>query len=460
MSTAARPASNPAVRPALSLPLPLLLAFEDPVAPAVPATTGGAEFLLPAVLLILVGAALGGLRTLLASPLRSSLLLALPEERRSTVEARLRRSGHLVAAAGMLRALCVFGAALLLFLDAAPLGWPARLGIWFGGALLVAMVHEAIPALVASGRGVGLVLATLPLVRVLSWPLRPLMGLLGAMQRKLGAHPAGQRSAAVAAELVEAANTSGREAELGETERLMVEHVLELPETLASQVMTPRTEISAVAAQTTLLDALRLARQEAHSRILVYEKDPDHVVGVFYVKDVLLALEDGLDLRRETVREHMREPYFAPETMRVPALLSELRARRNHLAVIVDEYGGTAGVVTIEDILEEIVGEIHDEFERPARSVPVQRVGPDEAVVEGRVFIADLNESFGSALPEEEEFDTVAGLMFDRFGRIPVPGEHLQENGLVLEVLDADDRRIRKVRVRRVEPASAESSAA
>ncbi|TAH39228.1 MAG: HlyC/CorC family transporter [Planctomycetota bacterium] len=412
------------------------------------------------MLLVLLGALLGGLRTLLASPLRGSLLLSLPEERRKRWEERLERSEQLVAAAGMLRALCVFGAALLVFVDTEPLSWPWRLALWFGAALLVAMLHEAIPALVASGRGVGVVLLTLPLVRLLSLPLRPLTSLLRGIQRKLGAHPAGQRVAAIAAEMMEAASASGRLTELGERERLMIEHILELPETFASQVMTPRTELTAIPAQTTLIEALRTARKEGHSRILVIEKDLDHVVGLFYVKDVLLALDEQLDLKREVVREHMREPYFVPETTRVPALLEEMRKRRTHLAVVVDEYGGTAGVVTIEDILEEIVGEIWDEFEGVAASGPVQRVGPDEAVVEGRIFIADLNEAFGAALPETEDFDTVAGLMFDRFGRIPAKGERLEQDGLVLEVLDADDRRIRKVRVRRLEPAPAESDAA
>jgi len=201
-----------------------------------------------------------------------------------------------------------------------------------------------------------------------------------------------------------------------------------------------------------LAEALQSSHEDGHSRILVIEEDLDHVIGVFYVKDALHRVATDAAAAAAPVREHMRQPYFVPETMRVPALLEELRRRRVHLAVVVDEYGGTAGVVTVEDLLEEIVGEIEDEHDPEDESLHFDRRSPDELEVDGRYGVADLNEVFDARLPEDKDYDTLAGLLFDRFGHIPTDGESVQVDGVVLEVVEADDRRIQRVRVTRAEP--------
>ena len=179
--------------------------------------------------------------------------------------------------------------------------------------------------------------------------------------------------------------------------------------------------------------------------------DLDDIRGVLYLKDLMRVILAGGSLEKELVEDYMREAYFVPETKEVPDLLEEMRHKRNHLAVVIDEYGGTAGVVTIEDLLEEIVGEIQDEHDDSEETAQMERLDENSMQIEGRVAIYDLNETFGSDLPEDEDYDTIAGLLFDRFGHIPVAGEHLTIDDIYLEVLEADDRRIHSVRLERRE---------
>lgn len=393
---------------------------------------------------------MGGLRTLLASPLRDSLLAPLPEARRTKLDQQLHASWQLATTAGILRVLCLFGAVASLFQPIQQLStvWLEML-CWVAAALVAGVHLEGIPSLVSRGRFLGLVLAALPLVRVLAWPLRPVTCLIEVFLARIGTNPESQASKALVEELVEVAKDQDHAGELSEVERRMIGRIMALPETDAAEVMTPRTEITAIQAQASLQEALDLASKEGHSRILVYEEDLDHVIGVFYVKDALSALQQQLDLQTEVVREHMRKPLIVPETSGGLSLLNELRRRRVHLAVVVDEYGGTAGVVSIEDIVEEIVGEIEDEHDLLDEALQVERRGPDEALVDGRLPITALNESFGTTLPEDEFYDTLAGLLCDRFGYIPQQGETMKENGVVMQVVEADERRIQRIRVLR-----------
>ncbi len=197
-----------------------------------------------------------------------------------------------------------------------------------------------------------------------------------------------------------------------------------------------------------------MALEEGHSRIPVYDQNLDNIKGILYIKDLMALLIEGHDLEKEKVADHLREPYFVPETKPVPDLLEEMRQRRIHLAVVVDEYGGTAGVVTIEDLIEEIVGEIQDEHDDKEESAEMMRLDENTLEAEGRVSIYDLNEYFDSNLPEDEDYDTIAGLLFERFGHIPVEGECLDIDGLRLQVLQADDRRIHRVRLSRIDTES------
>jgi putative hemolysin len=426
------------------------LAGVDPS--AAPEAWTGQDLLLPA-LLILLGAVIGALRALLASPLRGALLDAVAEERRRPLRDELDRRGqHLAATAGILRLACVVAAAALIVDQGEPLDPVGRLPLFIGALAFAGVLLESLPALAVRGRFVRPLLLGLPLVRLLGWPLRPLTLLVEAGLRALGATPGPGASDSLAANLIEVAQEQERASELDETERRMIAHVIDLPEIDAAEVMTPRTELTAVPADSAVVDALAASQRDGHSRILVYQEDLDHVVGVFYVKDSLHEVATDPEAARSPVQRFMRQPYFVPETMRVPALLEELRRRRVHLAVVVDEYGGTAGVVTVEDLLEEIVGDIQDEHDPEDESFHFEQLSDDELEVDGRYSVADLNEVFGSRLPEDKDYDTLAGLLFDRFGHIPTLGEQVQVDGVVLEVVEADDRRIQKVRVTRADP--------
>jgi len=242
---------------------------------------------------------------------------------------------------------------------------------------------------------------------------------------------------------IEEAN-GGIEAE----ERAMIRGIIKLVETAVREIMVPRIDIVAVDTDATVDEVMGLIMERGYSRIPLYEGTIDNVVGVLYAKDFLRYLVRGA--QPPSLKDIARPPYFIPESKKVDELLAEMRLNRVHMAIVVDEYGGTAGLVTIEDLLEEIVGEIEDEYDRG--EVTIERISPDETILDARVSIDDLNELFGLAI-EGEDFDTVGGFVYHLLGRVPVPGDEVCSNGLRLRVLSVLGRRIKKVRVVR-EPTS------
>ena len=236
-------------------------------------------------------------------------------------------------------------------------------------------------------------------------------------------------------------------------ERAMIRGIIKLVETAAREIMVPRIDIVAVDTDATVEEVMALIMEHGYSRIPLYEGTIDNVVGVLYAKDFLRYLARGA--HPPSLKDIARPPYFIPESKKVDELLAEMRLNRVHMAIVVDEYGGTAGLVTIEDLLEEIVGEIEDEYDRTEATV--ERISPDEAIVDARVSIDDLNEILGLAI-EGEDFDTVGGFVYHLLGRVPIPGDEVSADGLRLRVLSVLGRRIKKVRVVR-EPPSPESAA-
>lgn len=400
-------------------------------------------------ILLLLGATLGGLRTLLQSPARSRLLEGLHDSVQKKVEASLAKHPSLPAAAGLARLFLIASAVLLLVNAVDSLDtlqrWPVGLGL----GLLGGFVLEAFPALVLRRRARTFVLSVLPVAVVFSVLLRPITLLFERALYSLGGASQANLGETLTAELIDVAADHDREEELGESEKRMIGRVIDLSDADAASTMTPRTAMTAVPLGTSLLGFLQVALEEGHSRIPVFGKDLDDIRGVLYLKDLMQLLLAGGSLERELVEDFMREAFFVPETKEVPDLLDEMRLKRIHLAVVVDEYGGTAGVVTIEDLVEEIVGEIQDEHDDSEETARMERLDENAMQVEGRVAIYDLNETFDSNLPENEDYDTIAGLLFDRFGHIPLAGEHLTIDDIYLEVLEADDRRIHSVRLER-----------
>ncbi len=226
-------------------------------------------------------------------------------------------------------------------------------------------------------------------------------------------------------------------------EKKMIHGILALGDTVAREVMVPRVDVKMVPASATVDEAVRAFRASGFSRMPVHGGDPDSIVGVLLLKDLIPVLASGGASR--TVRDLARPAMFVPETKPILALLSEMRSAHTHLAVVVDEYGGTSGIVTIEDIVEEIVGEIADEFDRDRRYVVPVRDG--EWLVDGQLPVSDVREMLGIRLPESDEYDTVAGWVLSELGRIPAPGETIQGDGFVARVEAMRRRRVARVRI-------------
>ncbi len=237
-----------------------------------------------------------------------------------------------------------------------------------------------------------------------------------------------------------------REGLLEEDAREMIEGVIEFGEADVSEVMTPRTDMISIPKTFSWQEVVEFVVEVGHTRIPVYDKNRDDIVGVLVTKDLLGELAKGLDESRRAWTELLRNPYFVPETKPIDVLLQEFQRTRNHMAVVLDEYGGVAGLVTIEDVLEEIVGEIVDEYDKDLVD-GIRRV--DDGLFEslGKVHIDEINERLDLALPDDGEVDTIGGFVFTELGRMPAVGESLVRDDVRITVLEATPRRIERVRI-------------
>ena len=245
-------------------------------------------------------------------------------------------------------------------------------------------------------------------------------------------------------ELIELSAAAAEADAIDEAERDMIESALALGDTVAREVMAPRTDMVTASTAMTVTDALEVAIDRGLSRLPVCDADIDHIVGIVLLKD--LAREERSGAGASPVGNSMRPAMFVPETKRVDELLREMRTAGGHLAVVVDEYGGTAGLVTLEDLVEELVGDIVDEFDRPEPLLMPQADG--EALVHGRMPVDQLNALVSAKFPDDD-WDTVGGLIFGTLGHVPEVGETVEFNGLRLKVEHMQGRRITRVRLTR-----------
>jgi putative hemolysin len=241
-------------------------------------------------------------------------------------------------------------------------------------------------------------------------------------------------------------------ADLEEDEREMIASAIELGDQPVREVMVPRIDIVAAPASSSVRDVVDRIVDSGHSRIPIFDGTIDNINGVVYAKDLLKFLRDGS--QSASVQPLAREPSYVPETKKVDELLHEMQQRHVHLAVVVDEYGGTAGLITIEDLIEEIVGEIQDEYD--VEEAMIEEVSDNEALFDARVSIRDVNDTLDLDI-EDEDFDTLGGLLYHELGKVPNVGDEVRVDGAVVTVLTTTGRRVRKVRVTKVpaEPASA-----
>ncbi len=328
---------------------------------------------------------------------------------------------------------------------AALLAWTTSLllgMVALGIALL--LLHTAVRTLAHHNPEPTALAVALPLnglVVILS-PFTRVLLLANALWHRWFGRP-GQEGPAVTEDELRAWVDAGEEAGiLEEEEREMIDSILELEETTAHEIMVPRPDIVAMDGEAPVSQAIDLVIRYGYSRIPVYQESIDNILGIVYAKDLLRELREG---RLDTpVKGLVRPAYFVPESKKVNELLQELQRRKVHIAMVVDEYGGIAGLVTIEDMLEEIVGEIQDEHDR--EEPKIQITGQGEAAFDATVSVDDVNDALGLHL-QAENVDTIGGLVYERLGQIPVPGDTVTADGASITVLSTTGRRIRRVKV-------------
>jgi len=386
---------------------------------------------------------------------------------------RHRKSGHLAreillaqhqaaVAAECLQVLvgALFLAVLTILVSSMPAinDW-ARLALAaVAGGLLLVVANVCVAAAAARAWGVQLVIATWPIWRAVSRLLTPLVLVAqqvdAFVQRSAGrthTPPAEQSSEADTRPLLADGH---REGSLEEEAREMIEGVIQLGDAEVAQVMTPRTYMLSMRASLPLDEVVKFVISSGHTRIPVFDKNRDDIIGILHMKDLLPELMKPVAERAANVANLLRPAHFVPETKRLDELLQEFQQKRNHMAVVLDEFGGVSGLVTIEDVLEEIVGEIVDEYD-DALVEEIKSIDDHTAEALARVRIDDVNERLGTHLPEDGDFDTIGGFVFSNLGHIPAVGETVIVDDVRLTVIDVTRRRIERVRIEVLDPSRA-----
>lgn len=339
-------------------------------------------------------------------------------------------AGTGTAASGLLFA--VFGVVALAFFFAAE--W---FGHYFSGA--------------CSGRFLTFAVPVVRLAGLLVWPLIAAVFLWQRWSERRGNRRTETDERATAEdEILSLVEQDGLDdekgAELEADERRMIRGIFDLDETLVREIMTPRVDVDAISEDAGIEAVKAAIVTTGHSRIPVYRGTVDQIVGLVYAKDLL---DDSKLAGASRLQDLGHRPAFIPESKNIGDLLAEFQQSRNHFAVVLDEYGGTAGIVTFEDILEEIVGEIRDEYDDEEAPPPIERLPDGTVTVDARISIDELNDAMALEIPDDQDFDTLGGYISACAGRIPQAGETLKTDWLEIEILVADPRRVVKARVRR-----------
>lgn len=322
--------------------------------------------------------------------------------------------------------------------------WLALVVVW----LLIVVFSVAIPNAWARHAGEVLIVRMFPvlvILRLFCLPLVRVLEVFDPLVRRLAGVPAGDaesQAEQLEKEILNVVSEGEKHGAVDEEEKEMIESVIELSDTQVEEIMTPRTDIVALAKNTDLDTTLETIKSKGHSRIPIYDGTIDTILGILYVKDMLRR--SGQD--EFSLAEMKRDALFIPESKPVRDLLREFQTKRVHIAVVLDEYGGTAGLVTIEDILEELVGEITDEYDanKPAQ---ISRVNDHVVEVDARMSIDDLNDELDLNIPDEEDYETLGGFVFSKLGRVPDVGDECEHDEVGIRVTAADARRVLRVQL-------------
>jgi CBS domain containing-hemolysin-like protein len=296
---------------------------------------------------------------------------------------------------------------------------------------------------------------TLPLVAFfyyLLWPVAyPLYHATRWVNRTLAGKRARTLTPAVTSEDIDyLINLGTQEGVLDKVKEELLNSVVEFGDIVVKEVMVPRTQMLSLDRESNPDELLDLVIQSQHSRIPVYSGTVDNVVGILYDKAIIEDLRKGIDRNTFRLDKYLRAPYFVPEVMKISRLLKEFQRRKIHIAIVVDEFGGTSGLVTLEDVVEEIVGEIQDESD--VADGPVKTIGDGVYLADGAAPIRDLSELIGEEFPDTGEYETLGGFLVAHAGRVPPAGSVLAWHGLTFTVRVADERRVAKVEIRRQQP--------
>ncbi len=394
----------------------------------------------------------------------TKLQKALSPGAASRIEGLRAREPDLIATARSLTVLGVtLGVSSALAMGGPLPGWGNVLIV---AATLLVLMGGLPPALTAT-RAEVVVARTLPAIAALHALLRvpvviPMRALAGLILRiaRVPEQP-NEDPDEIADDILAAVTDSDRSNALEDEEKSWIANIVDLGDLQVSAIMTPRTDVVGLRADLPLEEAVSAVADTGHSRYPVHEGQLDQIVGVFYAKDALARIASGAALAGARVRDLMRRPLFVPDTMGVADLLRQLRHAKVHLAIVLDEYGGTAGLITVEDILEEIVGDIEDEYdedeEQPLRVLDE----PGCLEASGRTRVDEINEHLADhELPERDDYDTVAGYVFSRLGRIPVVDETFVSDGIQFTVLRGDARHVARLRLQVLHPQTTDSPSA
>lgn len=279
-------------------------------------------------------------------------------------------------------------------------------------------------------------------IYVLFVPIYPIVKGVALLTQKLFLAGSQARELLLRAGQLRAIARAGEEADSEQRdEKEMINAIFEMRDTIVREIMVPRIDMICTEIGTTVGETIKVIVEGAHSRIPVYSKTIDDITGILHARDLFrFVQEGGLDAG---ITDLLREAYFVPESKKVRDLLKELRRRKTHMAIVVDEFGGVVGLVTLEDVLEEIVGEIYDEYEEELELVQV--IGDDDVRVDGKVRIDELNESLGTTITEEEDYDTLAGYLYNTLGKVPSEGDEYEADGLSFCIEKVTGQRIERV---------------
>ena len=321
--------------------------------------------------------------------------------------------------------------------------------------VLIVIFGEILPKSAAMVYSEHVLIFSAPILRILAFLLTPLAWAMRKCVTGIGyllhMDLSAQQVFVTRDEIEQVVKIGEESGALEANERRMIDGIIDFDETRVHEIMIPRTDMIALEADDKLSDAVKLFIEEGHSRIPVYEESPDNIIGILYVKDTLKHLLDS-DLSCE-VRTLLRKPIFVPETIRTAEVLENMRREHIHIAIIVDEYGGVAGLVTMEDILEQIVGEIQDEYDQ---EVPeVQKLEDGSYLVQGGISLEDLSEALGSEF-ESEDAESLGGLVLTLSGSFPEEGEIFEYNGWRIRVEALEDHRITSLNLSQIENAASD----